>query len=146
MPDNDRWRNDPERYRYRDEDRQRGEGDWGYPRERRGEYRGGGMSGADRESWYAAGNGDYRPEADRDYGGGYGAGRQRRSLSQPRLPRGLPRRFPRLERDYGDSAGYGAGGSALDWRDVGDDRRDWERGRREPGSPTSLSGTASAWP
>ena len=25
------------------------------------------------------------------------------------------------ERDYGDSAGYGTGGSALDWRDVGGD-------------------------
>jgi osmotically-inducible protein OsmY len=30
----------------------------------------------------------------------------------------------RRERDFGDSAGYGTGGSALDWRDVvGDDRR-----------------------
>ncbi len=32
------------------------------------------------------------------------------------------------ERDYGDSAGYGTGGSALDWRDVvGDDRGGYER-------------------
>src|SRR5690349_18313646 len=30
----------------------------------------------------------------------------------------------RSDRDYGDSAGYGTGGSARDWRDVvGDDRR-----------------------
>jgi hypothetical protein len=56
MPDNQRWRNDPERYRYRDDDRRRGEPDWGYPPGRRDEYRGGGFSGADRESWYAAGN------------------------------------------------------------------------------------------
>ncbi|WP_205772530.1 BON domain-containing protein [Microvirga calopogonii] len=32
------------------------------------------------------------------------------------------------ERDYGDSAGYGTGGSALDWRDVvGEDRGGYER-------------------
>ncbi|MFL5189849.1 MAG: SWFGD domain-containing protein, partial [Microvirga sp.] len=32
------------------------------------------------------------------------------------------------ERDFGDSAGYGTGGSALDWRDVvGDDRGGYER-------------------
>jgi hypothetical protein len=42
------------------------------------------------------------------------------------------------ERDFGDSAGYGTGGSALDWRDVvGDDRGGYERpffgsDRRDP--------------
>jgi osmotically-inducible protein OsmY len=34
------------------------------------------------------------------------------------------------ERDFGDSAGYGSGGSALDWRDVvGDDRNRDDRSR-----------------
>jgi hypothetical protein len=39
MPDNERWRNDPERYRYRDDDRRRDE-EWGYPRGRRGGFGG----------------------------------------------------------------------------------------------------------
>jgi hypothetical protein len=119
MPDNQRWRNDPERYRYRDDDRRRGEPDWGYPPGRRDEYRGGGFSGADRESWYAAGNGDYRPESDRDYGGRPYRGRDEREDYRGDF------RGPR--RDYGDSAGYGTGGSALDWREV-----EGERGRDRP--------------
>src|SRR5215207_7947395 len=77
MPDNDRWRSNPDRYRYRD-DRRPDEADWGYPRGRREDYRGGGFGGADRESWYAARNGDYRPESDRDYGGRPYCERERR--------------------------------------------------------------------
>jgi osmotically-inducible protein OsmY len=133
MPDDDRWRNDPERYRYRDDDRW-GEGAWGYPRGRRGEYRGGGFGAAGRESWYAAGNGDYRPETDRNYGGGSGAERYAEAHRGRGYREDYRGDFLGSERDYGTSAGYGTGGSALDWREVeGGGRRDWERRRREPG-------------
>jgi osmotically-inducible protein OsmY len=122
MPDNDRWRSNPDGYRYRD-DRRPGEADWGYPRGQREDYRGGGFGGADRESWYAAGNGDYRPESDRDYGGRPYRERERREDYRGD--------FRGRERDYGDSAGYGMGGSALDWREVEGDRG--RARRREPG-------------
>ena len=134
MPDNDRWRNDPERYRYRD-DRRSEEAEWGYPRGGREPYRGGG-SGYARDRWFAGGNGDYRPESDRDYGARsrerpFGAsesyGNIRRSEDYEDYRGDLRGR----ERDYGSSAGDGPGGSAPDWRDVEGDRRR-ERGR-EPG-------------
>jgi hypothetical protein len=35
-------------------------------------------------------------------------------------------------RDYGDSAGYGSGGSTLDYHDVGDDDANPVRGKRNP--------------
>jgi osmotically-inducible protein OsmY len=122
MPDNDRWRNDPARFRSGDE-RRLAEADWGYPRERRDEGRG--FRGA-RESWFAGGNGDYRPESDRDDGTErYSQGYRDRDYHGYRSP----------ERGYGDSAGYGGGGSTLDWRDVEGERgRDRERRPgREPG-------------
>jgi osmotically-inducible protein OsmY len=135
MADNDRWRNGPERYRYRDEEREswRGESDWGYPRGGRGEPRsGGGFGWGGRDAWYAAGNGDYRPASERGYGASY---RERDRFERGRGDEdyGWTGRRERdwRERDFGDSAGYGSGGSALDWRDVEDDRRRW-RGR-EPG-------------
>lgn len=120
MADNDRWRNDEERYRSRDEDRRRShdEDDWGYPRSGRGEYGG-------RGSWFAGGNGDYRPD---DRGGPEGGGREGRGAFGASEAYGNARREREREdyrgdfrgrgRDYGDSAGYGGGGSARDWRDV----------------------------
>ncbi len=39
---------------------------------------------------------------------------------------------PRSERDFGDSAGYGSGGSTLDRRDVGDDALSGTAGRHNP--------------
>lgn len=65
--------------------------------------------------------------------------------------RGQDDRYERgRERDFGDSAGYGSGGSTRDWRDVmGDDRsRDWswsggDEGRnRDWGYPGSRSGSS----
>jgi osmotically-inducible protein OsmY len=143
MADNDRWRNDQ---RTRDDDRRRGGsgGDWGYPRSRDDE-RGFGGSGRG-PSWYGSGNGDYRPDSDRDWGG---ERRRERPFGASDAYGRLRRReddaygeFRGRERDYGDSAGYGTGGSALDWRDVmgDDDRRGRDRDRgyarregREPG-------------
>src|SRR3712207_6356230 len=148
MADNDLRRGG---YRTRDDDR-RG-GDWGYPRDRdedwgcprgRGDERRG--FGAGRgPSWYGAGNGDYRPDSDRDWGGERSRDRDRERPFGASDAYGRMRReeddygYRGRERDYGDSAGYGTGGSALDWRDVmGDDRgrgRDRDRGgsRPEPG-------------
>jgi hypothetical protein len=149
MADNDLWRNG---YSTRDDDRRRGEGrgeDWGYPRSRdedrgyprdRDDERG---FGAGRgPSWYGAGNGDYRPASDRDRGGERSRDRYRERPFGASDAYGRMRReeddygYRGRERDYGDSAGYGSGGSALDWRDaMGDDRREGNRGgsRREPG-------------
>jgi hypothetical protein len=130
MADNDLWRND------RTRDDRRREGDWGYPRSRRDEdwgYPRGrdderGFGG--RGSWYGAGNGDYRPDSDRDWGGERSRDRYRERPFGASDAYGRMRReeddygYRGRERDYGDSAGYGTGGSALDWRDVmGDDRR-----------------------
>jgi hypothetical protein len=36
------------------------------------------------------------------------------------------------ERDFGDSAGYGTGGSALDFHDVGDEEANPVKGKRNP--------------
>lgn len=36
------------------------------------------------------------------------------------------------ERDFGDSAGYGSGGSALDYHEVGDEDASPIKGRRNP--------------
>ena len=135
MADNDLRRGG---YRARDDDR-RG-GDWGYPRDRDDERGSGG-----RGAWYGAGNGDYRPDSDRDWGGERSRDRYRDRPFGASDAYGRMRReeddydYRGRERDYGDSAGYGTGGSALDWRDVmGDDRRGRDRGgsrgsRREPG-------------
>jgi hypothetical protein len=38
----------------------------------------------------------------------------------------------KAERDYGDSAGYGTGGSALDYHEVGDEDASPIKGRRNP--------------
>ena len=105
----ERWRDE----RYRDTDRDRWRESSGRSRE---DYRGGARS--------------YGPSGSRDYGEPIGASR---GYGRPRDDddRG---EFRGRERDYGDSAGYGSGGSARDWRDVvGDDRDDRHRGR-EPGA------------
>ena len=127
----DRWRDD--RPRYRDDDRRRGrdEGDWGYPR---GESRGGGF-GEDRGSWFAGGNGDYRP--DERYGGGsrrepFGASEAYGNLRRSEEREDYRGDFRGRERDYGDSAGYGSGGSARDWREV-EGYRGRQGSGREPG-------------
>ena len=39
---------------------------------------------------------------------------------------------PKRDRDFGDSAGYGSGGSTLDHRDVGDKGASGTAGRRNP--------------
>ena len=125
----DRWRDDRPRYRGDDRRRGRDEGDWGYPR---GESRGGGF-GEDRGSWFAGGNGDYRP--DERYSGGsrrepFGASEAYGNLRRSEEREDYRGDFRGRERDYGDSAGYGSGGSALDWRDVvGDDRNRDDRSR-----------------
>jgi hypothetical protein len=68
--------------------------------------------------------------------GNRSAGYDRGSRSDDDYGRGRDRKPG--ERDFGDSAGYGTGGSALDWRDVvGDDRGGYERpffgsDRRDP--------------
>lgn len=91
---NDRYRYGQERYRGR-------EGGWGGRDEDRSDLR---RSEDDRgDDGYIARRGFGNESA------GYGRGR---GYDEPR------------ERDFGDSAGYGTGGSALDWRDVvGEDRR-----------------------
>jgi hypothetical protein len=58
--------------------------------------------------------------------GNRSAGYDRGSRSDEDYGRRRNRDVP--ERDFGDSAGYGTGGSALDWHDVvGDDRGGYER-------------------
>jgi osmotically-inducible protein OsmY len=93
---------------WNDRDRQRGwdmsESDWRDRNEGFGRRHGSGDRPDD--DGYIARRGFGNPSA------GYGRGR------------GAEERFgSRHERDYGDSAGYGTGGSALDWREVvGQDR------------------------
>jgi hypothetical protein len=41
-------------------------------------------------------------------------------------------RAPARERDFGDSAGYGSGGSALDFHDVGDEDANPVKGKPNP--------------
>ncbi len=93
---NDRYRYEQERYRGR-ESGWRDRDEDRFDRDRRG-------SGYDRgDDGYIARRGFGNQSAGYDRGRGY---------DEPR------------ERDFGDSAGYGTGGSALDWRDVvGEDRR-----------------------
>lgn len=102
MTQRDRWRDEDQR-RFRDDDWDR---DYGRRREEfrdyeRGSERSGGRGVGGREPFGRSGrdwNARGRHEDERGFGG--------------------------LERDYGDSAGYGSGGSALDYRDVvGDERR-----------------------
>ena len=56
-------------------------------------------------------------------------------------------RAPTRDRDFGDSAGYGTGGSALDFHDVGDEGADPVKGKRNPLDAvmdTETSGSSSS--
>ncbi|MGO4571324.1 BON domain-containing protein [Microvirga sp. 2TAF3] len=96
---NDRYRYDPDRYRGRPLSR----------RDREEAYRGRDRYGSDY---------DYSRHEDDDY-------IARRAFGNPSSGYGRNRSYETgRERDFGDSAGYGTGGSARDWRDVvGEDRR-----------------------
>lgn len=103
---NDRYRYDPDRYRNRS-------GSWRGREEPYGSRHRGSDYGPDFDA--------RRPDDDgyiaRRGFGNASAGYDRPSDYEDRYARGR-------ERDFGDSAGYGTGGSARDWRDVvGDDRR-----------------------
>jgi osmotically-inducible protein OsmY len=98
---NDRYRNDQDRHR----DWGRSERDWRDRHEDRGRYVSDDRSGSDD---------------------GYIARRgfDNASSGYDRNPSPERRQDMRRGRDFGDSAGYGTGGSALDWREVvGEDRR-----------------------
>jgi hypothetical protein len=103
---NDRYRYDRDRFRERDDERGR---DWGEPRRREDDgyvaRRGFGneSAGYDRSRSDEGGRSGYERS-------GYGRGADERYGSG-------------RERDFGDSAGYGTGGSTRDWHDVmGEDR------------------------
>ncbi|MCB8821559.1 BON domain-containing protein [Microvirga rosea] len=102
---NDRYRYGSDRYRNRSEDWRDRDEPFGSRRSFGSEY-GQGSRGPEDDGYIAR----------RGFGNrsaGYDRGRDDESRSD----------WSR-ERDYGDSAGYGSGGSAQDWRDVvGDDRR-----------------------
>ena len=110
MADNDRYRFDRDRMRDQDDfGRGRRQDDFGMSRGRRPDYYGGSRDYGhrDEDEGYIArrgfGNESSGYGRSRDQDRGYAGGR---------------------DRDFGDSAGYGTGGSARDWRDVlGDDDR-----------------------
>jgi len=81
----------------------------------------------DRDRHRDRGTGD-REREDDGYIARRGFGNDRSGFERGRDDRSDERRG--RERDFGDSAGYGSGGSALDWRDVvGDDRNRDDRTR-----------------
>jgi osmotically-inducible protein OsmY len=108
MADNDRYRPDRDRYRDRDDrDRGRDRSEYGFGR---GEW---------RSSDDYARSADYGRHEDDGMIARRGFGNESAGYDR--------------ERDFGDSAGYGSGGSARDWRDVmGADRR--MRGRASDGT------------
>lgn len=53
-------------------------------------------------------------------------------------------RAPTRDRDFGDSAGYGTGGSALDFHDVGDEGADPVKGKRNPLDAVINTGTSGS--
>ncbi len=81
----------------------------------------------DQDRYRDRGMGD-REREDDGYIARRGFGNDRSGFDRGRDSRSDERSDRRRERDFGDSAGYGSGGSALDWRDVvGDDRDDRNR-------------------
>ncbi|MFC4172280.1 BON domain-containing protein [Microvirga sp. GCM10011540] len=119
---NDRYRYERDRYR----DRDTGWRDRNEEQASRGRYAGYGSASEDDGYIARRGFGNDRS--------GYGGGRRDDE--------------PGRERDFGDSAGYGTGGSALDWREVmgedtRSDRRSYDRvfgqdrGRENPGYGSS---------
>lgn len=102
MTQRDRWRDEDQR-RFREDDWDR---DYGRRRE---EFRDYGRFGSEADR-----------QRERGFGGRDWPGRDWGARGRYEDERG----FGGRERDYGDSAGYGSGGSALDYRDVvGDERR-----------------------
>jgi osmotically-inducible protein OsmY len=100
---NDRYRNDQDRHR----DWGTSERDWRHRNEDFGRSRGGSDDRSPSDDGYIARRGF----------GNASSGYDRNRGSEDRYD-------TRRERDFGDSAGYGTGGSALDWREVvGEDRR-----------------------
>jgi hypothetical protein len=71
-------------------------------------------------------DGDRPREDDPNGPPGSGAGQPPRPDNDVGGPR------PRPERDFGDSAGYGTGGSALDYHEVGDDDASPIKGKHNP--------------
>ena len=83
----------------------------------------------DQDRYRDRGMGD-REREDDGYIARRGFGNDRSGFDRGRDSRSDERSDRRRERDFGDSAGYGSGGSALDWRDVvGDDRNRDDRNR-----------------
>ncbi|HEU4519945.1 MAG TPA: BON domain-containing protein [Microvirga sp.] len=120
MADNDRYRNEQDRWRDRDE-RDRGRGD-DFARGRGDVYGRSGDYGHRDDDGSIARRGFGNESSGYDRGGSF----ERDRRDDDRYGYGG------RERDFGDSAGYGTGGSARDWRDVmGDDRsgRDYGRSR-----------------
>jgi osmotically-inducible protein OsmY len=114
MADNDRWRNDQDRPRYRDIDRRREAGSYPASPQGGGFSDNGRRNDDDRGDGTIARRGFGNDQSGFERGGSYSVGRGRGSYEQDD-------RFGR-ERDFGDSAGYGSGGSARDRREVmGDD-------------------------
>lgn len=112
MADNDRYRDNRDRFRDRD--------DFGRGRDR-GEFGGRGFDEGRREDdGYIARRGFGNERAGYDRGrSGFERGGSYRRDDEDRYRSGR-------ERDFGDSAGYGSGGSTRDWRDVmGEDRSRW---------------------
>jgi hypothetical protein len=55
---------------------------------------------------------------------------EERRMAEDKLSTDLAPKAP--ERDFGDSAGYGSGGSTRDYHEVGDEGADAERHRHNP--------------
>jgi osmotically-inducible protein OsmY len=109
MADDDRWRNDQDRRRYRDDDSRRTAGSYPASPQRGGFSSNGRRGDDDRGDGSIARRGFGNDQSGFERGGSYTVGRG--SYDQDHR-----------ERDFGDSAGYGSGGSARDRRDVmGDD-------------------------
>jgi osmotically-inducible protein OsmY len=120
MADRDRYRDDQNRYRYRDE--------YGYGRGREwSEPAGGGRRG----NYYGPG-GDRGRREDDGFIARRGFGNESAGFDRDRdRERGYDTRYSSgRERDFGDSAGYGTGGSTRDWRDVTGDEQSRGTGYR----------------
>jgi osmotically-inducible protein OsmY len=114
MADDDRWRNDQDRRRSRDSRREAGS----YPASpQRGGFSGQGRRDDDRGDGSIARRGFGNDQSGFERGGSYTVGRGGDQGHR--------------ERDFGDSAGYGSGGSARDRRDVMGE--DYGRDANDPG-------------
>ena len=61
-----------------------------------------------------------------------GPGQPPRAERPPRPDNDVGQAPAKAERDFGDSAGYGTGGSALDYHEVGDEDASPIKGKRNP--------------